>query len=213
MVRKVTLAFFMLCLAGLLAVVFIVARLQTGTRAYRSADISKVPSYRVGLVFGASVRRDGSLSPILQDRVDGAVSLHRHGRVDKLLMTGDNGSRNYDEVTAMKRYAVAQGVPERDVVLDYAGFNTYDSCYRAKEIFGVQEAVLVTQRFHQARAVYTCRSLGINAFGLDLPDFEKYPNLRLATYARESMASVKAVWQISVTKPQPRLLGKREPTP
>jgi vancomycin permeability regulator SanA len=164
-------------------------------------------------VLGAGVRPDGSLSPFLSDRVDAAVELHRLGRVRHLLMTGDNGRRDYDEVSAMRRAAVARGVPAGDVTLDYAGFSTYDSCYRAREVFGVRSAVVVTQAYHLRRAVYTCRSLGLDAVGLGLPDWEvgRYRGSMPRYQAREVLATYAALWRLHVTRPAPRYLGPAEP--
>lgn len=169
-----------------------------------------IPDHRIAIVFGAAVRRDGSLSPILLDRVLAGVSLLQSGKVEKLLMTGDNGSVDYDEVSAMKKNAIAAGASPDQIVLDYAGFSTYDSCYRAKEIFGVKDAILITQKFHLPRALYLCRSFGIAADGLGIEDFEKYPNLKTSYTLREIAASYKAWMDIAILKPTPRFLGKFE---
>lgn len=167
---------------------------------YRVTSYEATPVKRVGMVFGAGVRPDGSLSAMLQDRVLAAIALYNQGKISKILMTGDNSSIDYNEVEAMKRFAIAQGIPEQDITLDYAGLNTYDSCWRAHKLFGVQEAVLLTQRFHQPRAVFLCRTLGIDAVGLDLLDFEIYPNTRLPYVSREFLATIKAWWQVTIQK-------------
>lgn len=178
--------------------------------AYTYEDSETLPPHRVAIVFGAAVRRDGSLSPILLDRVLAGVELLKEGKVEKLLMTGDNGSNDYDEVSAMKRTAIAAGALPDQIVLDYAGFSTYDSCYRARRIFGVEDAILITQRFHLTRALYLCRKMGMDADGLALPDFEKYPNLKLSYTLREYAASYKAWIDAAILKPEPRFLGKFE---
>lgn len=181
------------------------------TSGWRYSSPNTLPAERVAIVFGAGVRPDGRLSRMLADRVNGAVELYRLGRVQKLLMTGDNSRVEYDEVTAMKRYAVGRGVLENDITLDYAGFSTYESCYRARAIFGVTEAVLVTQRYHLPRAVYTCRQLGVDAVGLGTQDWGVYPEALLAVYtARESLATVKALWDVHITRPPPTFLGPFE---
>ncbi|CAN5148799.1 ElyC/SanA/YdcF family protein [soil metagenome] len=169
-----------------------------------------IPNHRVAIVFGAAVRRDGSLSPILLDRVLAGVDLLKSGKVERLLMTGDNGSVDYDEVSAMKKNAIAAGATAEQIVLDYAGFSTYDSCYRAKEIFGVTDAVLVTQKFHLTRALYLCRSMGMQADGLAIEDFSKYPNLKTSYTIREYAASYKAWLDITFLTPTPKYLGKFE---
>ena len=181
------------------------------TRSDRYNSVADVPARRVALVFGAGVRPDGRLTRILAERVDAAVDLYQTGRVQKLLMTGDNGQPEYDEVTAMQRYAVARGVPEGDITLDHAGFSTYESCYRAHEIFGLNEAVLVTQSFHLPRAVYTCRQLGVDAVGLGTPDWGNYRGALLVRYSvRESLATLKALWDVHIARPLPTFLGPFE---
>lgn len=188
-----------------------VAYVQEATRDARYEALDAVPQQRVAVVFGAGVRPDGLPSPMLADRVEAAVALYQQGRVQRLLMTGDNSSTHYDEVSVMKQYAVAHGVPAADITLDYAGFSTYESCYRARAIFGVQQAVLVTQRYHLARAVYTCRALGVDAVGFGTPDWGVYGKPLLIQYgAREALATANALWQIHVTRPLPTFLGPFE---
>ncbi|MCC6629397.1 MAG: YdcF family protein, partial [Chloroflexi bacterium] len=161
--------------------------------------------------FGAGVRPDGTPSPMLADRIQAAVRLYQTGRVQKLLMTGDNGQPDYNEVAAMRRAAIAAGVPAADITLDHAGFSTYESCYRAAAIFGVREAVLVTQGFHMARAIYTCRQLGVDAVGLGTPDWGVYSPQLMATYTlRETLATLNALWQVHLTQPAPTYLGRFE---
>ena len=115
-------------------------------------DLAAAPETPVALVFGAGIRADGRLSPMLADRMDTAIALYQAGKVRKLLVSGDNRFVDYDEPGRMYDYAVARGVPAADVVRDYAGRRTYDTCYRAKAIFGVERALLITQRFHLPRA-------------------------------------------------------------
>lgn len=178
------------------------------TSRYRYTDVADVPAERIAIVFGAGVRPDGRLTRMLADRVTAAIELYQQGRIQKLLLTGDNSTSNYDEVTAMKQFAMARGVPAQDITLDYAGFSTYESCYRARAIFGVERAVLVTQRFHLARAVYTCRTLGVTAIGLGTPDWGVYRETLLVQYTlRESLATLKALWEVHVTHPLPTFLG------
>ena len=116
----------------------------------------EVPTADVAIVFGAGLRRDGRPAAVLHDRVVTAVELYQNGTVKKLLMSGDNRFEYHNEPGAMRNLAVELGVPDEDIVLDYAGRRTYDTCYRAKEIFEVRNAVLVTQRFHLDRALYLC---------------------------------------------------------
>jgi vancomycin permeability regulator SanA len=148
---------------------------------------------------------------MLAGRVQTAAALYHSGRVGKLLMTGDNSRPEYDEVSSMKCYAVGLGVPADDVALDHAGFSTYESCYRARAVFGLERAVLVTQAYHLPRALYTCRGLGLDAVGLGAPDWGTYPEALLLRYSlREAVATLNALWQVHVARPEPTFLGPRE---
>ena len=181
------------------------------TSDLRFCNPQQVPPKPVAIVFGAEVYRNGQLSPMLAARVQQAVEVYRLGHVRKILMTGDNSRTDYDEVTAMKRYAAELGVPAEVIYLDYAGFSTYESCYRAREIFGVREAVVITQGFHLPRAIYTCGHLGIEVVGLETNDRGNYLKRVLARHmAREMLATVKALWDLHLRKPLPTFLGKYE---
>lgn len=138
---------------------------QTADLIYE-IDSPNLPQNHVALVFGAGLNRAGGPSAILYDRVATAADLYNSGKVNKLLMTGDNGEVNYNEVEAMRQTAQQLGVPDEDIVLDYAGFNTWDSCYRAREVFSLEAATLVTQRFHLPRALHTCNHLNVKAVGV-----------------------------------------------
>ena len=164
---------------------------------------------RVAIVFGAGVWRNGEPSPVLEDRIVTAVELYRAGRVRKLLMSGDNRFENYNEPRVMKDFAVRRGVPETDVVEDFAGRSTYDTCYRAKAIFEVRRAVLVTQEFHLNRAVYLCESLGVDSIGITA-DRRAYPSGDKSRWAwRETFAVAAAWFDVNVRQPTP-ILGKQE---
>lgn len=170
-------------------------------RVYR--HIADVPPRRVALVFGAGVWPGGTLSHILADRVDTAVDLYHAGKVQKLLMSGDNRFINYNEPQHMKEYALARGVPEEDIVLDYAGRRTYDSCYRARAIFGVQEVTLVTQDYHIDRALFICNNLGVDAIGV-VADRRTYVK-GWQYWLREIPALILAWWDVTVAHPLPVL--------
>jgi SanA protein len=170
-------------------------------------DVAAAPHAPVAIVFGAGIAQSGQLSPMLRDRMDTAIALYRSGVVRKLLVSGDNRFADYDEPGRMYDYAVARGIPAKDVVRDYAGRRTYDTCYRAKAIFGVEQALLVSQRFHLARAIFTCRALGVDSVGVSA-DINVY---RSTSYSRlrEALASVAAWWDVNVLHPLP-VLGQRE---
>ena len=179
-------------------------RASTAGAIYTLGD-ARLPARHTALVFGAGLNASGGPSPILYDRVATAVDLYRSGKVAKLLMTGDNGSVEYNEVAAMLRSAVALGVPERDIVLDYAGFRTYDSCYRAHAVFGLQDATLVTNAFHLPRALYTCAALGVQGAGV-ISDRRPYSTTGNAL--RELPALAMTRWWLFADR-QPRFLGPR----
>ena len=198
-------------LAVLLVLVFgPYAWLTLATRGRRYDDVASAPSRSVIIVFGAGLR-GGSLSPFLRDRVDLAVELYRAGRGRALLMTGDNSRDDYDEVAAMRDHAVAAGVPVEAITLDHAGFSTYDSCFRARRIFGVRDALVVTQGYHLPRVVYTCRRLGVRAVGVAAADWSRYRKHMPRFQCRELLSAAKALWQLHVTHPEPHFLGPAEP--
>ncbi len=173
----------------------------------RYKALAQIPHEDVAIVFGAGLSVDGTPSPMLADRVESAVKLYQQGRIHKLLMTGDNSTISYNEVVAMKQYAHDLGVPTRDITLDYAGFSTYESCYRAHQVFDVHRAVVITQNYHLPRAVYTCRQLGVNAVGLGTADREIYGLRGMIPYLlREMLANVKALSDIYLTRPHPTFL-------
>ncbi|HET9173717.1 MAG TPA: ElyC/SanA/YdcF family protein [Candidatus Saccharimonadales bacterium] len=159
-------------------------------------------------MFGAGVLPNGQPTQYLRERVQTAVNLYKAGRVKKLLMTGDNGATYYNEPRAMRALAMQLGVPEQNIVLDYAGFNTYDSCYRAHAIFKVHNAVLVSQGYHLPRALMTCNALGINSIGIAAAHTSR--DYTASYIAREFLSTDKALVQI-IAKPLPTVLGNVEP--
>jgi vancomycin permeability regulator SanA len=196
-------------LGALLVLPLLIVRVKTGSRLSNHPE--HVGHRQVALVPGAGLTAGGRVSWFLRDRLDAAVELYQLGKVDGLLLTGDNHSTTYDEPSAMRDYAVGRGVPAAAITLDYAGFNTYDSCYRARHIFGVSEAVVVTQSYHLPRAVYLCSSVGIDAEGLGVADWGHVPTTRMVRYqARELLADAKALWDTDVIGRDPRYLGRHE---
>ncbi len=195
-------------LALLLALAFpplVIAYVVTATESRRYQDPARVPPVPVAIVFGAGITRENAPTPMLADRVAYAARLYQLGRVSRLLMTGDGSRGTHDEVSVMRRFAQARGVPSGSILLDPAGFSTYDSCYRAVSVYGITRAVLVTQNFHLPRALYTCRELGIDAVGLGTPDWGVYSDGLMTTYTiREALAIFKAVWDVNVAVPVPQ---------
>lgn len=127
--------------------------------------IDEVPEEQVAIVYGAAVR-NGRLTTILRDRMDTAIALYEVGKVQQIIVSGSYNNAYYNEPEAMMAYAIQQGIPAEDIYPDYGGWRTYDTCYRAKHTFGVDQAILVTQAFHLPRAIFTCRALGIEAVGV-----------------------------------------------
>lgn len=168
------------------------------------------PPKRAAVVFGAGLNSDGSPTRVLRDRVITAARLYEQGKVEKLLMSGDNRFIEYNEPGAMKNYAVGLGIPEDVIVLDYAGRRTYDTCYRAGAIFELSDVILVTQRFHLPRALYTCQKLGLTAVGVAADRRSYHPDSLFYWNARELAATAIAWLQIHITRPEP-VLGQPEP--
>lgn len=160
------------------------------------------------LVLGCGVREDGSPSHMLEDRLRRGVALYDRAAAPKLLMSGDHGQEHYDEVTAMKTYALNAAVPEEDIFMDHAGFSTYESMYRAKEIFQAKKVIIITQKYHLYRAVYIARSLGLDAYGTDC-DYRTYSG-QFMRDVREVLARVKD-FGMCVFTPEPTYLGEAIP--
>jgi vancomycin permeability regulator SanA len=166
---RITLSLLVIGLIGVLSIAVINKYVYSQNSDKIKTSITEIPTdepKRVAIVFGARVWDDGSPSNSLYDRVLTGVELYRAGRVGRLLMSGDKNGENYDEPAAMKKLALQLGIPEGDIVLDNDGKRTFDTCSRAKEIFGVQKAVLVTQDYHLPRALYLCNSLGVDSIGI-----------------------------------------------
>ncbi len=198
---------FRLALGGLSAAALAVGGLRLLTAlAYRDQIYSaaEAPAERVAVVFGAGLLRSGQPTPVLYDRVAVAAELYRAGKVQKLLLSGDNRFVNYNEPGAMAKTALSLGVPESALVLDYAGRSTYDTCYRARAIFGLSRAVLVTQAFHLPRALFICQALGIQAVGVSA-DRHNYGPALWRWNLRETLAVANAWVQIHLTHPVPVL--------
>lgn len=178
--------------------------------APRTFGVDNVPQTRVAIVFGAGLLRDGSAGPVLRDRVETAAKLYQQGKVDKLLMSGDNRFIEHNEPEAMRQYALALGVPDKDIVLDFAGRRTYDTCYRAKYIFQVNTAILVTQEFHLPRALFLCDWFGIESTGVEANNHYFLKRSQIYWNTRELFANFQAAWDVMIAKPLP-VLGNVEP--
>ena len=196
---------------GFLALLLVVLpRLITGIytadRLYRQPD---APEKRVAIIFGAGLRRDGTPTAMLRDRVLTGAELYFSGKVEKLLMSGDNRFVDYNEPESMRQFALSVGVPDEAIVMDYAGRRTYDTCYRAKAIFGVDTALLVTQGFHLPRAVFLCNMLGMDTLGVEAIRCY-WTGSPFVWDVREQFATVAAFLDLYVSNPSP-VLGDPEP--
>ena len=197
-----------LLFVGICAGVLLIVHNSVKGLIYDYDDIKDVPSKSVAIVFGASVNPNVKLpSDILRDRIVTAVDLYNNGKVEKIIMSGDNRVTHYNEPQVMQRYAHLLSVPEEDIVLDYAGRRTYDTCYRAKEIFQIDEAILVTQEYHLYRALYTCNALGLDSIGVSASR-QEYKG-QFYYDLREIPATLLAMWQVYVSHPEP-ILGEKE---
>ncbi|MFK4110401.1 vancomycin high temperature exclusion protein [Streptomyces sp. NPDC002176] len=174
--------------------------------ADRLRTASDVPRTDVAVVFGAGLW-DGGPSPYLAHRLDAAARLYRAGRIKAVLVTGDNSREDYDEPSAMRAYLSRHGVPAGRIVSDYAGFDTWDSCVRARRIFGVHRAVLISQGFHIRRAVALCEAAGVTSYGLGVE--AKHDATWYYGGTREVFAAGKAALDVAL-RPDPRFLGPRE---
>ena len=186
---------------GFLALILprVLTGLQTLNRLYSTETVAARP---VAIVFGAGLWWNGEPTPVLRDRVATAVELYNSGKVNWLLMSGSQ-SGTYNEPQAMFDYAISLGMPAEAIILDNAGDRTYDTCYRALHTYNVHTAILVTQRFHQPRALYTCNKLGIDAVGV-VADMREYRRSSLIYWnLRELPATLSAMLDIHLLQPNP----------
>lgn len=168
---------------------------------YMYTSLDQVPKAQVAVVLGASVSH-GEPSPILEERTDTAIKLYQKGKVSKILVTGDNGELSHDEVTPVRKYLIDAGIPARDIFLDHAGFDTYSSMYRTRDVFAVDSMIVVTQDFHLPRSVFIARHLGIDAHGV----IAEGRDTSFFNYIREIPASDKALFDLFFAR-KPKYLG------
>ncbi len=171
-------------------------------------NVDDLPSADAVLVLGAAVYRDGRMSAVFADRAGAALEVYRAGKVKKVLVSGDHSRDDYDEVNIAKNFFLQNRVSSEDIFVDYAGFNTYDSAVRAKEIFQVDSLIVATQEFHLPRALYLARQAGIEAHGIKA-DLRPY-NPGFYNTWRENGARIKAFWRV-IFKDSPRFLGDAIP--
>ena len=202
----------LLCLAilgcGAVATLNSVVKLSTGSRIITTQEAAKLENIDCILVLGCQVKADGTPSHMLEDRLKRGVELYNAGASSRLLMSGDHGQKEYDEVGHMKRYAVDTGIESAAVFMDHAGFSTYESICRVKEIFGAKRILVVTQEYHLYRALYIAKSFGLEAWGVSA-DYRQYSG-QLNRDVREILARIKDVG-MCIFKPDPTYLGEAIP--
>ena len=176
------------------------------TKSHIYNDVAKVPDAVVALIPGAFVSEDGVLSPIFIDRVDMAIKLYEAGKVSKILVSGDNSTVSNNEVNPVRLYLISKGVPDEDIFLDHAGFDTYSTMYRARDIFGVASVLITTQSFHLPRAVFIARKLGLEAYGVNAD----LGHILFRNTVREVFANEKAVFDFVLNR-KPKYLGEKIP--
>ncbi|MCJ8289469.1 MAG: YdcF family protein [Flavobacteriales bacterium] len=182
-------------------------RVLVVSHSYVSDNVSALPKVKVGIVPG-TIRYLASGNPNLyfSYRIDAAVKLYRSGRISHLLISGDNGRKGYNEPLDMKNALMEQGIPESAITLDYAGFDTYDSMIRAREVFGQDQFIVISQEFQNERAIYIARRFGIQAYGYNARDVKRYGGFR--TKVRETLARVKAFVEVQLGV-KPTYLGAK----
>lgn len=191
-------------LIGIISICAICAFVSYTGKAYL-VTAEEAPQVDAILILGARVYANGTPSPLLKDRLDYGYNLYSQGKADRILVSGDHGRDDYDEVTAMKNYLLEKGVPQEHIFMDHAGFNTYDSLYRAKEIFSIKSLIVCTQEFHMPRALYIGRRLGLEAYGYAAPDKAVY-HMAYNNF-REKLAQVKAFLETDILHRKPQYLG------
>jgi vancomycin permeability regulator SanA len=176
-----------------------------GSRIVTPEEAAELDDVNCILVLGCGVREDGTPSHMLEDRLRRGVDLYKQGAAPKLLMSGDHGRVDYNEVGTMKQYAVEEGIPSGDVFMDHAGFSTYESLYRAKEVFATEKIIIVTQEYHLYRALYIAERLGLEAYGVDA-DYRTYWG-QTSREIREILARAKDFVN-TLFWPEPTFLGE-----
>jgi len=201
-----SLLFFGIFMAILTIIVVLLLNMQTEkqglARIYQNID--EIPKSQTVMVLGASVRQNKTMSDMLKDRANTAIEIYKANKADNILVSGDGKSKNYNEVEVVNNYLLGQGIPKEKILLDYYGFDTYDSLYRARDIFEIKDIIISTQDFHLPRAIFIAQSLGISACGI-VADKHNYKNMEL-NIGRELLATVKAYFDVFYNV-KPTVLG------
>ena len=205
MIKRLIITCLCLGAAGLLILIGINLRVK-GTVKGRIVETDGLPDEEFDciMVLGCQVKEGGEPSHMLRDRLQRGVETYQYGISEKLLMSGDHGRTDYNEVETMKQYAIDEGIDSENIFMDHAGFSTYESIYRAKEVFGVKKMVIITQEYHLYRALYIAEKLGIEAYGV-ASDYHIYAG-QFMRDLREILARAKD-FVTTIVKPEPTYLG------
>ncbi len=203
---KKKLLLIVLCLSWILFTVWVNLFIVISTKPFISNTLENIGENRVWIVLWAKVKIGGIPSDILKDRLDGSINAYKIGKIQRIIVSGDNSTVEYDEPTVMKEYLVKNWISEKDISLDYAGFDTYDSLYRAKEIFWVSKITIFTQWFHLPRSVFIAQNIWIDALGF-ATDYHIYTSERKNEF-RETFARLKAWFDVKIWHSKPKFLGE-----
>ena len=206
--RKWTKRMLLVVIVGLVLLLSLNLYIHLTTAAYITDGQQNLSPAYTALVLGAKVYESGRPSAVLRDRLDSALELYQSGKVKRFLLSGDHGKKEYDEVNHMRIYLQRKGVPKRDIFLDHAGFDTYNSVVRARDIFEAEDIIIVTQDFHLPRAVFIARNKGLSARGF-IADKRTYPREKYLRI-REGLASVKAAMELLINR-SPKFGGEKIP--
>ena len=205
--KKTIIVFIIIVLSPVFAIILADSIIKLASKNFLYDDIAKIPENKVGIVLGTSkYLSKGEINLYYKYRIDATVKLYKAGKIKRIVVSGDNSRKTYDEPTQMKSDLIANGVPENAIYLDYAGFRTWDSMVRMKEIFSQSSFTIISQHFHNERAVYLARRYGLNVVGFNAKEVDKYYGFK--TNMREKFARVKAFVDFCTNK-QPKFLGEK----
>jgi len=196
-------------IGGIVFVTYTNATINHNPKSFIFDDVDKIGEHKVGLVLGTSEKTiRGGANPFFVNRIEAATKLYQTGKIKKILVSGDNAEVSYNEPKAMQIALLDKGIPKEDIVLDYAGFRTLDSVIRARDVFGQNDLIIISQEFHIKRAVYIARTLGIDAQGFVADGVSMKFNVR--TQVREILARTQAWMDVHILNRQPKFLGEKE---
>lgn len=196
-------------IGGIVFVTYTNATINHNPKPFIFDDVNQIGEHKVGLVLGTSSKTvGGGANPFFVNRIEAATKLYQAGKIKKILVSGDNAEVSYNEPKAMQIALLDKGIPKEDIVLDYAGFRTLDSVIRARDVFGQNDLIIISQEFHIKRAVYIARTLGIDAQGFVADGVSMTFNAR--TQVREILARTQAWMDVHILNRQPKFLGEKE---